>query len=312
MKPAVAGELDAASTRLGSLLTLAAQVSMPALAAQIIWGFQVSAMKLAVSELDPYLVGMARACLAGLAVLVVVGRTEQSLGLRTRHWPRMLAVGFVGMGLNTVFWQLGLAKSTATNAALISSASPVWALVLAVAFGYERLVRRRVAGMALALLGVVLVIQVDGLKLGGETLLGDLLLVGCSFTWACYNVLAVPLLRVYSPMKVTAWAMLIGSACLLLFIPLGVRSLDVAGVSAGAWLGLIYAIAVGASVAHSLWTKAVRTLGPSAALVHSYLMPVVAVAVAALLLGEQLTLAQAVGAVFVLAGVTLANSRRRR
>lgn len=307
-----AAERRSALSRIrAAVLAAGARLSLPAVVAQAIWGLNVSAMKTTIAEIDPYLVGMSRAFLAGVVLMAWLVRTEGSVWLHARHWPRMLFVAFVGMGLNTVFWQTGLSMSSATNSALISNISPLCGLLMAVALGQERLVGRRVAGMGLALVGVALVIQADGLGLRGDGLIGDLFLVSSAFTWAAYNVFAVPLLRVYSPLKVTAWSMLIGSAAMGLLSPLGVRDWEVLDASAVAWLGLAYSIVLGTIVAQTLWTRTVRVLGASGTMVYGYLSPVLAVAFASALLGERLGLAQVVGAIFVLGGVTLANSVRR-
>lgn len=305
--------LSSSSTRARSLLELAgSRFSLPALGAQLIWSVNVSTMKLTVAELDPHLVGMARAFIAGVALMIVVARVEKGVRLQSRHWPRMLLVAVVGSALSNVLWQMGLARSTASNAALISNVSPIGALALAVVLGQERLVPIRVAGMLLGLGGVALVVQsnANGAGTAGGSMLGDLLLLGSAFSWASYNVLAVPLLRVYSPLRVTAWGMLLGSASLLVLSPLGVQSWDVSHASATAWLGFAYALILATAVAQILWTRAVRALGASGTMIYGYLMPVLALAVAAVLLGERVGPAQALGAACVLGGVTLANSGR--
>ena len=305
-------KLPSPTGRARSLLdTVASRFSLPALIAQLIWGLNVSTMKIAVTEMDAYLIGMARNFLAGLILMAILIRAEKGAGLRRRHWPRMLLVAFIGMGLNTALWQTGLSKSTASNAALISSVSPVFALIMAVGLGQETLVRRRVVGMLLALAGVAMVIQTDGLRFGSENLLGDLILVGCACTWAGYNVFGVPLLRHYSPLRVTAWAMMIGSATMALLSPWGVQNWDVSQASPVAWFGVVYAVLFGTVVAQTLWTQTLHALGASRTMIYSYLSPVLAVAFAALLLAERLSVMQAAGAVLVLAGVTLSNGPRR-
>lgn len=285
--------------------------SLPALAAQLIWGLNVSTMKIAIAEIDAYLIGMARNFVAGLILMAVLIRLEGRVGLEARHWPRMVLVAVVGMGLNTILWQSGLERSTATNAALISSVSPIFALTMAVAIGQEILVGRRVIGMLLALLGVVLVIQTDGFAFSSSSTVGNLLLIGCAGTWAAYNVIGVPLLRYYSPLKVTAWSMLLGSAAMALFSPFGVSNWSVDRASPMAWFGVVYAVVFGTIFAQTLWTRALHTLGASNTMIYSYLSPVLAVAFAALLLAEHLTVLQAIGACFVLLGVTLSNGVRR-
>lgn len=293
-----------------ALGSLPGRFSFAALTAQLIWGLNTSTMKITVTELDPYLIGAVRTALAGLILLVILARREGTVGIRSEHWPRMFLVAVVGMGLNTIFWQGGLSRSTATASSLISSVSPICGMLLAVALGQEGLVRRRAGGMLLALLGVALVITAGGLDLSGSTLVGDLFLIGSAWTWAAYNVTAVPLLRSYSPLRITTWAMLLGAGFQALVAPFTVQQWDVSGASPVAWFGLFYAVFFGTIIAHSLWTRTVQSRGASGTLIYSYLSPVLSVAFAAVLLGERLSPLQAVGALFVLGGVTLSNRSR--
>lgn len=290
---------------------VASRFSLPALVAQLIWGLNVSTMKIAVAEMDPYLVGMVRNLLAGLVLMGVLWRREKRLGFERRHWPRLLLTATLGMGVNTILWQTGLSKSTASNAALISSVSPIFALIIAVMLGQERLVVRRILGMVVALAGVVLVIQTDGLRLASDNLIGDLIIVGSACTWASYNVFGVPLLRFYSPLKVTAWCMLLSTVTLAALSPVGVHQWDLARSSPMAWFGVAYAVLFGTIVAQTLWNKSLLALGASRTMIYSYLSPVLAVGFAALLLAERLSLIQALGAALVLAGVSLSNGPRR-
>ena len=302
--------LSLASTR-SLLRVLASRFSLPALAAVLIWGFNVPSMKFTISELDPYLVGTIRMAAAGLMLMVMLARVEGGIGLEARHWPRLLYLSVVGSALSTICWQLGLSHTTASSSSLISNVAPVFAMLMAVALGQERLLGRRLAGMLVALGGVLLVIQTDGFDPKGDALLGDLLIVGSAFTWASFNVFSVPLLRVYSPLRVTAWTMLLGSLALAALSPLGVANWDTSGASALAWGGLAYGIVLGSMVAQTLWSRAVGSLGASGTMIYNYLNPVVAVLFSALLLGERLGLAQALGAALVLGGVTLSNTAAR-
>ena len=288
------------------------RISVPALVAQLIWGLNVTTLKITITELDPFIVGFLRTLIAGLILLVILWRTEGAIGFKSYHCPRMMAVAFLGFGINTSFWQLGLSLSTASDAALISSSAPLFALVLAVAIGQETLAPRRVAGMFLALVGVVVIIQAGGIDTQRSTLIGALFLLASQVTWASYNVLAVPLLRHYSPLRITTWAMLLGSVVLVALSPLGVRSWDMTRGSLAAWGGLVYAILLGSVVAHSFWTRSVRNMGAGATMIYSYLSPVLAVGFAALLIGDRLDIAQGLGAVCVLAGVTLGVRRQSR
>ena len=313
MRQATEDELPLPSRRNISLRhAIGNRISVPALVAQLIWGLNVATLKITITQLDPFIVGFLRTFVAGLILLGILWRTEGAIGFKSYHWPRMMVVACLGFGLNTCFWQLGLSLSTASDAALISSSAPLFAIVLAVTLGQETLAPRRVAGMLLALIGVIVIIQAGGVDTERSSLIGALFLLSSQVTWASYNVLAVPLLRHYSPLRITTWAMLLGSVVLVGLSPLGVRSWDMTRGSLAAWGGLVYAILLGSVVAHSFWTRSVRNLGAGATMIYSYLSPVLAVGFAALLIGDRLDLAQGFGAVCVLAGVTLGVRRQSR
>lgn len=292
------------------LRTAAAGFSLPALGAVLIWSVNPTAMKVAVAEIDPYLIGIIRMYFAGFVMLIALFFVEGWVWVAPRHWPRLLLCSAVGKGVNAICWQVGIAKSTASNSALISSMAPVMALAIALALRQEKLVRRRVLGMAVAMAGVALVMQAHGFDLRAEGFVGDLLLLGSALSWAFYNVSAVPLLHHNSPLKVTAWTMLLGATSLLVFSPWLVSSWDVSQASLAAWAGVGYTSFVGSVVAMLMWNRAVSSLGATGTLIYSYLSPVLAVAVAAALLGERLSFIQATGAAFVLAGVALSVGQR--
>lgn len=296
------------------LATFGKQVSLPALTSQLIWALNVSTLKYTISQLDPYVVGCLRALIAGLILFVILWRSEGTVGLRAEHWPRLIFISFFGMGLNTALWNIGLSMSSATNAALLSTISPLIAILLAVGIGQETMAWRRTLGMLVALLGVGLIVQTDGLNLHNENVIGDLVIVACAVTWASYNVFGVPLLRSYSPLRITAWSMLLGGISMVAFSPLVAPSWDVGRANPLAWGGLFYAILFGTVLGQTFWSRAIQAMGASATMIYSYLQPLIAVGFAALLLGERLEIVQILGGIFVLAGVTLGNRRgpRRR
>jgi drug/metabolite transporter (DMT)-like permease len=291
--------------------TVGGRLSLAAVTCQVIWAFNVTAMKYTVSQLDPYLVGMLRALFAGVILLAILRLTEGSVGIARRHWPLMALVAFVGMGINTICWQNGLHLATATNASLIGNVSPIFALIFAVLLGQEHLSGRRLSGMLVAFGGVVLIVNPAEVGLHPETLLGDLLLIGSSFTWALYNVLSVRLLVNYSPLRVTTWTLLGGAVSMLFMSPFGVRSWETSPASGLAWLGLAYAVVFAATIAQTLWSRTVHRLGASATMIYAYLNPLLVVVFAALMFGERLTLPQAGGAALVFGGVALTSGRRR-
>lgn len=297
-----------ARTRFGlALASVGRRFSLPALGAIAIWGLNVATMKVTVAEIDPFLVAIMRMGIAGAVLMAMAQRAEGDVSVARSHWPRLLLISCVGTGVSCALWQVGLKMTTATNASLISNISPIFAMAMAVAIGQERLMPRRVAGVLVGVAGVALVVQADGLSLHGDAIVGDLLVVASSIAWASYSVFGVALLRVYSPLRVSAWANLLASVFLLLLSPVGVISWDVSHASPVAWAGVAYSVVFASMLAKLFWTRAVSDLGASGSTVYGYLNPVFAVSFAALLLGERLGMMQAAGAALVLGGVTLST-----
>lgn len=83
----------------------------------------------------------------------------------------------------------------------------------------------------------------------------------------------------------------------------GIVRMPWVGVSWEAWAGLVYGATAGMVVAMALWGRSVHRLGPKTAMLYAYLEPVSAVVIAAVLLGESLTMLQAAGAVLTFAGL---------
>jgi drug/metabolite transporter (DMT)-like permease len=110
--------------------------------------------------------------------------------------------------------------TTASDTALIYAATPIWGILLGLALGLESPRLWGIAGVALAVLGVGVVVY-GGLGGRGSSLEGDLLVVVATVCWGSYAVLSLPLLRTYSPIVVASYTMLFGGlAALPLALPI--------------------------------------------------------------------------------------------
>jgi drug/metabolite transporter (DMT)-like permease len=203
------------------------------LVAVVFLGTNPVAVKVTVSEVPPLPFVAARFTLAGLLLLVNV----LVLGLDRpgrRDILSMAGVGLVSVGVNNVAFTLGVSMTTASDTALIYAAVPIWGILLGLALGLERPTRWGVVGVALAFLGVGVVVY-GGLGGGGGTSLeGDLLVVIATVCWGSYAVLSLPLLRRYSPLVVAAYTMLSGDLAAAPFALPSIASAEWGAVSSGA------------------------------------------------------------------------------
>jgi drug/metabolite transporter (DMT)-like permease len=283
----------------------------------LIWGMNFSVTKSAFDQLAPLPFTAIRFVISSALLWIIIRATEGSVVLPRRALMQLIVLGLVGNTLYQLAFMLGLARTTATNSALILSTVPTVVALMAGTLGLERITPRMWCGIALGTLGVVLVIATRGVGFERATFLGDLLTVLAVLFWAGYTVGLRRVPEGVSPLRVTAITTIAGTPGLLLVGLPEVLRLDWTAVGMGAWLAVAYSSVLSLVVAYLLWNRSVKAIGGARTAIYMCLTPVVAVFGAWLLLGERPEPLQGVGAVFIIAGVLLtriggADEKRER
>jgi drug/metabolite transporter (DMT)-like permease len=285
----------------------AALTEVSLLLAVLFLGTNPVAVKLAVADVPPLPFVTIRFLLAGLVLLPVALLLGRGREVGRRDLLAMAGVGFVGVGMNNVAFTLGVSMTTASETALIYAAVPIWGILLGLALGLERPGLWGVLGVALAFLGVGVVVYGGPGGGGGSSLEGNLLVVIATICWGSYAVLSLPLLRTYSPVVVASYTMLFGG---LATSPLALPGFFAAGwgeVGAEAWMAVAYSTLLVAAYGFWAWQWGVSRVGANRVLVHQYLITFVGVVSGVVLLGEALTLNKIIGGIVILSGVYLAR-----
>ncbi|MEX2465923.1 MAG: DMT family transporter [Gemmatimonadota bacterium] len=275
-----------------------------------IWGLNFSVVKVVLREMGPFALNALRFPMAALAFWLVL-RARPGIRRPSRQdVPRVLLLGLVGNVAYQVCFIQGLDLTLAGNASLLLATTPIWTLALSTVAGHERPTVRVVSGICITLTGIVLVImgRGAGLTLETATIRGDLLMLGAAVLWSSYTVWGRAPVGRYGPLRMTAWSLWIATPVIVL---LGVPSLaatNLGAVSIGAWLGVVYAGVMSIAVAYVLWYRGVQMLGNSRTAVYSNLVPVSALGIAWLWLGETPTPPQLLGACVILAGLWISRT----
>jgi len=287
---------------------LAADAGLVGLAA--IWGVNFSVVKIVFRELDPLALNALRFPLAAAVFWLVLRPRRGPRGPERRDVPRILLLAAIGHVVYQICFVVGLDRTLAGNASLLLATSPAWTVALSALAGHERPHPRVLAGIACTILGIMLVVLGggNGAGLDPATARGDLLMLLASLLWAAFTVWGRAPVARYGPLRITAWTLWAATPALVL---LGVPSLartDLTGVSAGTWLGVVYAGVMAVAVAYVLWYRGVQILGNSRTAVYANLVPVAALASAWLWLGEAPGPLQLAGAAVILGGVTVSRT----
>lgn len=264
------------------------------------------AAKRALGELSPWEVALARFSLAGLFYAVLVARSRVAIPRRDL-WG-LAALGVVAIPVNQGFFLYGMALTTPGHGALLYALTPIFVFLLARWRLGEATTPLKVAGIATAFAGVVVVLLgrgALGLPGAGRVLLGDLLILLAVVAWAIFAVAGKVYAERYGVRTMTGVAITIGS---LVYLPLGLalsERASFARLSAVGWGSVAYLVVLTSIVAYLIYYWAMRKTDASRVAIWSNLQPVLTAALAWAIYGEPITPTFLAGGAMVLAGVVL-------
>jgi drug/metabolite transporter (DMT)-like permease len=287
----------------------------------IIWGGNFSVVKYALRDFPELPFNALRLVLASAvfiaAIAIQQGRRQKvggarqptdggffSLPFSAADWRGLCVMAVVGTLLYQLIFLAGLARTSVANSALLFGCTPVAVAILASLAGHERLTITRWLGASLSLVGVYAIVG-RGAEISSATLLGDVLVFGGMLCWSAYSVMAQPLLKRHSPLVVTGVSMTIGTVLFLVVAAGPMSATDWSAISFTSWLLMAASSVFSLAFAYIIWYTAVQQIGSARTAVYSNLTPIVAMVVAALSLGEHISLRQIFGAVLILSGIAV-------
>ncbi|MBI3974988.1 MAG: DMT family transporter [Armatimonadetes bacterium] len=276
----------------------------------IMWASSFTVIKSAYDEFTPLAFAAVRFVAATGGMLVLLALLRRPLSVARRDLPLAAVFGILHVGLYQIFFSTGLRFTTATNSVLIINVSPVITALMVWLTRAEPITWRQGAGIGLAMLGTLTLVQAGGALAGGH-LKGDALTFLAAASYAVTPVLVLPLLRRYATITVMGVGMLFGTLLLVVAaVPELLRqSWD---VSTAAWAQLAYAAFGAGTLGYLFWYEGIGRIGPTRVAAYGYLIPVLGVAIAVTVLREAFTPVHALGAAVTLVGVTLTRWPGRR
>jgi drug/metabolite transporter (DMT)-like permease len=280
------------------------------LALGLIWGTSFLFIKVGLEGLPPLGIALGRSVTGMLTMwaLVALGRRPVPRGVAT--WRHLAVVAVAANVVPFALFSWGELHVTSGIAGVYNATTPLATLVVALAWlPDERPTRERVGGIALGALGVVTVLG-PWRGLGQNSLLGQL---ACLVAAASYGVAFNYVRRYVTPLRLdpvalTAAQLTVATVLLAVVAPLGGGSVH---LTTRVTLSVLALGALGTGLAFVIYHGLIRDLGATSASLVTFVVPVVAVALGAGVLGEPLTWNLFVGALVVVLGVALAEGRLR-
>jgi drug/metabolite transporter (DMT)-like permease len=278
------------------------------LALGLFWGSSYVWIKVGIETLPPFTLIAGRLLFGGAFLALVVAAAREPLPRAPRMYGHLLVMSVVNIVLPFTLITVGEQSIDSALAAILNATVPLTVIVLAPMFlPDERITAAKVAGLAVGFAGVIVLVAPDLVNLGDSDLTGELMMLGSSVCYGIGNVYSKRNVHGLRPMipalfQVTFAAVITVSLAVALEQPFTAVHPAPEAIVAVIWLGLL-----GSGVAYLLYFTVLQRWGATRTSMVSYLLPVVGIALGALL-GEPVTVERIAGTVLIIAGIALVNS----
>ncbi|MCH8032396.1 MAG: DMT family transporter [Bacteroidetes bacterium] len=275
--------------------------------AVIFWGSSFIATKVALKELSPETIISLRLIIASvfLFITAILLKKDFSINLKSHGFIFILALIAV---FHLLIQVTGLKYTTASNTGWIIGTAPIFMAILAAIFFREKIGLLKVAGIIIAMFGLLLLIgkgnitNVDLIKNKG-----DLLVLASAFTWGVYSMVNKKISLSYSPLM-TILYLFIMMAVIIIPFNLNTASVNsVVNLSLNGWISILFLGLFCSGIAYVIWAYSLRDLESAKVGTFLYFEPLATVVTAWLLLSESITALMIFSGIIITLGVVLVN-----
>jgi drug/metabolite transporter (DMT)-like permease len=258
---------------------------LPVAVLTLIWGANWPILKLGVAEIEPLTFRTLTLPFAALGMLAVAHLSGNSIRIPRALWGKVAALAVFNIAVWNGLILFGIRQLPAGRSAILAYTMPVWTVLFSLVLLSEPLGRRRIAGMALGMLGMALLLG-DDIRHFQRAPTAALMILGAAIAWAFGTVLLRKWQLPLPQNTLSGWMMLLGwipIAILAPFFAAGPLTMP----SARAWFALLYNIFLAGTLAHWAWFTLARTLPVAVSSMASLPVPIVGVFAGMLVLGER-------------------------
>lgn len=279
---------------------------LKAMIAVVVWGASFIATKVALNDLSPVTVVWLRFGIGVIILASVVGVRHQFHRIPLRTLGYFGFLGLLGITFHQWLQSTGLQTARATTTAWIVTTIPVFMALLARVILHERLGWMGIGGIAVAALGVLVIVSegsISSLFSGSAWTTGDVLVLASAPNWALFSILSRKGLKEHPAPVMMFYVMTAGWLCTSVLFAAGGGMAELGHVSPASWVSIAFLGILCSGIAYIFWYDGLKALPAGRVGSLIYLEPLVAMVVAAIVLSEAITPAGVGGGALILAGV---------
>lgn len=282
--------------------------------AQVIYALNYSIAKdLMPHHISPF--GLVMLRISGAFILFwLVSFFTKSESLEKGDLKKLMLLAVFGVSVNQLFFIWGLNLTKPINSAIIMVSNPIAVMLFTIFMFKEKLTALKLTGLTFGVIGALtlLLFKAHGsFSIGSDTIVGDLMTLANSLSWAVFVVMAKPMMQKYKTVTVMKWIFLFG----FLYVgPIGIPDLFKVQwneLSTETISALLFVVIATTFIVYFLNTYALKTLSSSVVSMYIYLQPFLATIIAIILGKDELTVIKVISASLIISGVYLASRKSK-
>lgn len=277
----------------------------------VLWGGSFFFTNVALSALPPFTLVVLRVGLAALILNAVLPLLSFRMPRGVRIWAAFLGMGLLNNAVPFCLIVWGQTHIASGLAAILNATTPLFTVVAAHVLTFdERMTGNRIAGVLVGLAGVAVMVGPAVLKGLGTDLLAQVAVLGAALSYACAGIFGRRFQRMGVPPLTTAAGQVTASTLMLLPVSLAVdRPWTLPMPSASVWGAILGTAALSTALAYVLYFRILATAGATNLLLVTFLIPVSAILLGAVVLGERLDPQHFIGMALIGCGLAAIDGR---
>jgi len=275
----------------------------------VLWGGSYFFIKVILVDLKPFSAVLGRVFIAAIVLNIIVRATGQRMPTSLKMWGSFFVMGFLNnlLPFSLIFW--GQTQISSSLASILNATTPVWTVLLAHFLTTdEKMTPSRISGVIFGMIGVVVMIGVDAFQGLGSNVIAQLIVVGAAISYACAGIYGKRFKE--TPAIVTATGQI--TTTTLMMIPIVIIFdkpwlMSMPGLNT--WWALLGLALLSTTLAYIIYFRLLSSAGATNLLLVTFLIPVSAILLGTIILGEHLDLQHVVGMGFIGLGLIAIDGR---
>ena len=274
----------------------------------VLWGGSFFFNGVALRELPPLTVVFLRVALAAILLLPLLSAFRIRFPAGLSGWRPFFVLAFLNNVLPFSLIVIGQTYIPSGLASIVNATTPLFTVLVMAAAGDEKLIARRVAGVVIGLAGVV-ILRGQGLGFGSGQGFGILLCLAAAFSYGLSALYARRKLSESPPLATATFQMLASSLMMTLIATVFERPWQLPMPGAATWLAMLGLAALSTALAYIVFFQVLRRSGSTNVMLVTLLIPVTAILLGYLVLGETVSLREIIGALIIGSALLVIDGR---